>query len=230
MINVILWDVDATLLNFKKAESYAIRTCFSHFHMGECNDEMLSQYSKINESYWRRLERGEITKAQVLTGRFYDFFASCGLPLEQVEEFNLAYQNQLGDEIHFSDDAYTLVKSLHGKVKQYAVTNGTKIAQDKKLRKSGLDQCLDGIFISEDLGAEKPSRQFFQQVWDAIGPYDKQDILIVGDSLTSDMQGGNNEGIKCCWYNPEKIPNTTGLVIDFEITDLWQVLDILTTK
>lgn len=108
-------------------------------------------------------------------------------------------------------------------MKQFAVTNGTSQAQERKLKKSGFDKLLDGIFISDRIGIEKPNIGFFQHVWDRIGEYKKDEIMIIGDSLTSDMQGGNNAGILCCWYNPGNNRNTSGLKIDFEISSLNEV-------
>lgn len=227
MIDTILWDIDATLLSFKKAEAYAIRLCFEEFGFGKCGDEMIAQYSAVNEGYWRRLENGELSKSEVLSGRFVDFFGSCGLPVERVSDFNHAYQLHLGDEIFFNDGAELVLKTLQGRVRQYAVTNGTKLAQDRKLKRSGMDKIFDGIFISEDVGAEKPTSKFFSRVWEEIGEYDPRRTMIVGDSLTSDMQGGNNECLICCWYNPHGRANTTGLRIDYEIKSLEEVLSIV---
>ena len=113
-----------------------------------------------------------------------------------------------------------------GKVKQYAVTNGTKVAQQRKLERSGLNRLLDGVFISEDLGIEKPGIGFFHRVWEQIGQFDPYEVMIVGDSLTSDIQGGNNAGILCCWFNPKGKENATKLRIDYEIKDLTQILSI----
>ena len=108
MIKVLLWDVDGTLLDFHAAEREAIRNLFRRFELGECTDEMLRKYSKINKSYWERLERGEITKPQVLIGRFEEFFASEGLNVELAAEFNQAYQLSLGDTIVYRDDSYEI--------------------------------------------------------------------------------------------------------------------------
>ena len=190
-IKVVLWDVDGTLLDFKKAEYAAIKKCFKIFNLGECTDEMIGRYSVINRKYWEKLERGEITKQEVLINRFVDFFAREEIQTDCAEDFNKEYQIQLGETICFCDHSYELMMSLKGRVKQYAVTNGTKTAQDRKLSKSGLLDVLDGVFISEVVGCEKPGIKFFEHVWEQIGEYDKKEILIVGDSLTSDIQGGN---------------------------------------
>lgn len=227
MFKVILWDIDGTLLDFLAAEREAIRACFSRFSLGDCTDEMIARYSAINKSYWEKLERGEITKPRLLVERFETFFSSEGIETDCAPAFNDAYQLALGDTICFFDEGYALVKALKGSVRQFAVTNGTKVAQDKKLRQSGLIDLFDGIFISEEVGAEKPSMDFFAPVLAAIGPISKDEILIVGDSLTSDMQGGNNAGIPCCWYNPRHLPRPAHLQIQYEIDNLWQVQDLL---
>ena len=227
MIRVILWDIDDTLLDFHAAEREAIKKLFVQFGLGECTDEMLKKYSAINRMYWKRLELGELTKPQVLIGRFREFFSLEGIDISCAEAFNEAYQVSLGDTIVYRDDSYNIISSLRGKVKQYAVSNGTVIAQNKKLRLSGLGELMDGIFLSEQLGVEKPNAEFFDKVFEAIGWGDKSEILIVGDSLSSDIRGGNNAGIKTCWYNPTKAQATPELRIDYVITDLHEIYDII---
>lgn len=227
MIKIILWDIDDTLLDFHAAEREAIKKLFRQFGFGECSDAQLLKYSAINRSYWKRLELGEITKPQVLIGRFRDFFESEGLDVGCAEAFNEAYQVSLGDTIVFRDDSYNIISSLRGKVKQYAVSNGTIIAQTKKLRLSGLSELMDGIFLSEQLGVEKPNVDFFDKVFEVIGQFDKSEIMIVGDSLSSDINGGNNAGIRTCWYNPAKAQATPELRIDYEITELHEIYDII---
>ena len=227
MIKVILWDVDGTLLDFKKAEYVAIKKCFEIFDLGECSDEMISRYSDINRRYWEKLERKEITKQEVLVNRFVDFFESEDIVTDCAEEFNKEYQLQLGETICFCDNCYEMLKGLKGQVKQYAVTNGTRIAQDRKLSKSGLIDIFDGVFISEVVGCEKPGIEFFEHVWEQIGFYEKDEVMIVGDSLTSDIQGGNNAGIVCCWYNPKHVENNSNLRIDYETDDLQKIAEIL---
>lgn len=227
MIKTILWDIDNTLLDFFAAERQALRACFARFGLGECSDEMLRRYSAINQSWWRRLEQGENTKAEILRGRFVEFFAGEGITCADVDGFNLAFQLALGDTVVFRDGSKELISSLRGRVRQYAVTNGTLTAQSRKLKNSGLDMLLDGVFISELVGAEKPSGAFFERVFAQIGPCKPGEVMIVGDSLTSDMQGGNNAGILCCWYDPENRPLPEGLKIDYHIQNLKQVLDIL---
>ncbi len=223
MIKVILWDIDGTLLDFGAAEKAAINQCFASHGMGECTEEMLKRYIAINKKYWQALERGELTKPEILVGRFREFFETEGLPVEYAESFNAEYQIRLGDTVVFCDNGFELVKKYKNQLKQYAVTNGTKVAQDRKLKNSQLDTLFDGIFISDVLGVEKPNQAFFDMVFETIGNYEKEEVLIVGDSLTSDMQGGKNAGILTCWYNPKKLENNSNINVDFEITNLWEI-------
>lgn len=226
-IKIILWDIDGTLLNFKEAEKYAIRACFEKFGFGECTDGMLREYAAINDVYWKGLEQGRFTKPQVLVGRFEDFFGRYGIDVSDAPAFNDEYQLRLGDTVCFCEHALETVKTFQGRVLQYAVTNGTKVAQDRKLANSGLDKLFDGIFISEQIGIEKPMKGFFDTVFCEIGECRKDEMLIVGDSLTSDIQGGNNAGILTCWYNPEGGERPENLRIDYEIRDIEQVLEIV---
>lgn len=227
MIKVILWDVDGTLLDFEKAEYDAIHACFQKFGFGDCTEEMLADYIRINRGYWERLERGELTKQEVLVGRFREFFRAKGLPETEAEAFNEAYQIALGDHIYFCRNSREILAYCKGRVKQYVVTNGTKTAQDRKLSKSGILSFFDGIFISDVVGYEKPSTAFFNEVFRSIGSYDRSEVMIVGDSLTSDILGGNRAGIVSCWYNPGRKENTTAAKADYEITDLLQVAELL---
>lgn len=226
MYKAILWDIDGTLLNFLKSENAAVKECFQRLGLGECTDEMIEVYSRINDGYWRMLERGEIEKPVLFLRRFEEFFGKYGIECDPAE-FNLLYQQTLGVHIFFNDDSYELVKSLKARgIRQYAVTNGSFTAQDRKLRKSGLDQLLDGIFISDVVGAEKPSAEYFDRVFAQI-PEGRDDVVIVGDSLTSDIRGANNAGIPCCWYDPSGIPAPEGLRIDHVITNLGQVMELV---
>ena len=189
-IRAILWDVDGTLLDFLAAEKAAVQRLFGEFGLGVCTDEMAARYSYLNDGYWKRLERGEITKQEVLTGRFREFFTELGLEADLAEAFNAKFQLALGDTVVYRDDSLNLVKSLHGRVRQYVVSNGTVVAQTKKLSRSGLGAWMDGVFLSEELGAEKPSMAFFDQVFAALPDLDKEDMLIVGGFFDQRHEGG----------------------------------------
>lgn len=227
MITTLLWDVDGTLLDFIAAEKAAIRALFEEFGLGACSDEMIKRYSEINKAYWQRLELGTIAKSELLVRRFRDFFEAERIDATIAERFNEKYQLKLGDTIVFRDDSYNIVKSLRGRVKQYIVSNGTVTAQSKKLRLSGLGELTDGVFLSEEVGAEKPDIRFFNKVFEEIGPVDKSRVMIVGDSLTGDICGGNNAGIVTCWYDPDGKEPVGNYKIDYIISDLHQIYELL---
>ena len=225
--DILLWDVDGTLLDFLAAEDISIRSLFKDFDLGVCTDEMLCLYSAINADYWKRLERGEMSKKEILVKRFETFFSQVGIRSVDCDAFDKAYQKRLGETVVFRDNSYELVKSLKGVIPQYAASNGTIVAQTGKLTRSGLIHLLDGVFLSEKLGAEKPSVLFFEKVFETIQTVNRERVLIVGDSLTSDILGAENAGIKSCWYNPTHKHNSTAIKPDFEIEHLSEIKKIL---
>ena len=227
MYKYILWDIDGTVLDFLASEAYAIRFLFKKYGIGECSDEQLKMYSEINAKYWQKLERNELTKPEILVGRFREFFEIIGADIRLAESFNEDYQVTLGDHIEFVDKAEEILLSQKGKYTIAAVTNGTKVAQEKKLCLSGLDKVFDAIFISENVGYEKPSGKFFDYVFEQLGITDKKEVLIIGDSLTGDMKGGFESGIGSCWFNPRHKPNTLDITMTYEIDDLGKIEEIV---
>lgn len=225
-ITTILWDVDNTLLDFDYSCRGSLRQCF-RARGKEITDEMIERYMQINDAYWKRLERGEVTKEQLLTGRFVDFFAEYGWQDIDVEGFRKEFQSNLGNIYSFKDDSLTICKSLQTKYKQYVVTNGVSSTQRSKLSLSGLADVMDGVFISEEVGAPKPDKEYFEYCLAHVEEQDRSKIILVGDSLTSDIKGANNVGIKACWYNPKEEQRVDGYSIDYEIVDLHQIYEVL---
>lgn len=216
----LLWDIDGTILDFESAEKAAIKTLFEKFNLGKCSDEMIERYSKINRKYWQMLERGEMSKEKILVERFVEFFSKEGMDAGISDSFNREYQLALGDTIVFCDDAMDIIKEQKKKFEIVLVTNGTAVAQKKKLEKSGLQDIVSHIFISEIVGYEKPDINFFKKVISEVGINDLSEALIIGDSLTSDIQGGYNAGIDTCWYNPKGIKNESSLSPTYIIQNL----------
>lgn len=226
-IKYLLWDIDGTLLDFDLAEDTAIRKCFHDFKLGDCSEKLLEAYKLINKKYWQCLEKGEISKKEVLEGRFREFFSTYGFDSSIASKFNQAYQICLGNIACFSTHAEETIQVLKSKFFQYGATNGTITAQRIKLAKTGLDKVFEDVFISEEIGFEKPSINYYQAIFQKIGSSNPEQYLMIGDSLTSDMQGGNNVGMMTCWFNPEGKENDKNVKIDFEIHDLKEILDIL---
>ena len=223
----LLWDIDGTILNFELAERAAIRSLFDRFKLGECSDEMLMYYSQINKRYWQLMESGKIKKDKMLLERFIEFFSNKGINADIAAEFNKEYQIALCDTIVFNDDAMDIIKHQKKTCKIIIVTNGTEVVQEKKLERSGLNDIVDNVFISELVGFEKPNIKFFEKVILEVGIKDLKEALIIGDSLTSDIQGGHNIGIDTCWYNPKNEENTTLLNPTYTIRNLHELENII---
>lgn len=225
--DIILWDVDQTLLDFNKSQEDALQRSFEKYSR-TMDEETLALYVSINDHYWKRHERGEVSKKELLTGRFGTLFSRKGITDIPVGEFADFYQKALGEVYFFRDDSYRLCQEFKEEgIRQYAVTNGVSSTQRNKLHLSGLDKVLDDVFVSEEIGEPKPSRIYFEECFRRIPGFSRDRTLLVGDSLSSDMQGGNNAGVFCCWYNPEEKDNDTNLRIDFEIKNLWELRELI---
>lgn len=227
MIKTILWDFDNTLLDFNIAEKTAIISTFKKLNLGTCSNKMLEEYIKINLSYWQKIEKNLINKKDALIKRFADFFSLYNIDKNIAETFNNEYALALGDTIVYIDNSFELIKSLNKKYKQYIVTNGDRRVQNLRIKNSKFDKLVDKYFISDNIGAEKPNIEFFNYVLNYIEFVDKSEIIIVGDSLTSDIKGGNNAGIPTCWYNPNKKTASSEYKINYEIQNLNDILNIV---
>ena len=227
MIKTILWDFDNTLLDFDMAEKNAITATFKLMGFGDLTSKMLKKYIKINKSYWRKIEKKQIDKETALVKRYEDFFSELGIDSKYAFEFNKKYEVALGDTIIYIDNSYEIVKSLNKNYNQYIVSNGALSVQKLRLRNSKFDTLFDKIFISDEIGAEKPNIEFFDFVFKNIKFDDKSEILIVGDSLTSDIQGGNNAGILTCWYNRKNVKAPNNYKINYNINNLTEIYEIL---
>ena len=224
-IKAILYDVDGTLLDFEIQEEVALSYCFKKYNLGELSEEKLELYKRINLGYWEMFEKNLITKEKLVVKRFEDYLEALGVKLN-AEEVNDTYFSKLGDTIVFKDNSYELVKSLKGKIKQYVVTNGAIRVQKTKLAKSGFDKLMDDVFISDEVGYQKPRKEFFDAIKNRLGDVANDEILIVGDSLTSDMKLADNCNLISCFYNPKKKHYKVDFKIDYEISDLNEVKKI----
>lgn len=226
---ILLWDLDGTVNDFSSTENYAVKKGFERLKLGVCTDEMVARYSEINVGYWEKLERGEMAKSEILVNRFRDFFTEYGISPEYAEVFNENYQIDLGDNFVPVRNSLEVLQKIKetGNFRQFVVTNGLAINQKRKLSKPPLSDFYEYAFISDEIGFEKPSIQFFNVVFEKLGEVKKDEILIIGDSLTSDIRGGNNAGIKTCWFNPRGKQNNKGVHVDYEIKELSELLRIL---
>ena len=225
MLEFLLIDLDDTILDFQKAEHIALRKTLRTFGI-EPTEENCALYSRINRAYWEALERGEMTRPQVAVGRFAELFSKVGVSADAAE-CNRFYWEQLSIGHYFLPGAEETLQILAGSYKLYIASNGTKSVQQPRLESAGIGKYFRDIFISEDMGADKPSKIFFDRSFAKIPGFDPKKAMIVGDSLTSDIQGGINAGIATCWVNPGHKPQT--VPADYEIESLAQLEELLET-
>lgn len=225
--SVIFWDLDQTLLNFNLSMEHAIRVVFERYGL-PVDGDVVKRYDAINRSCWNRLELGEITKEEVTVGRFRTLFLELGIDHIAPEEINEIYQQELGNVYFYMDGAKETVTKLRDMgYRQYVVTNGVNSTQANKMKLSGFDRLMDGVFVSELMGYPKPRKEFFEACFASLPDVKKDEIILVGDSLTSDMRGANNAGIDACWFNPDAKDNDTDVRTDYEIRRLLDLLPIL---
>lgn len=222
----ILWDIDDTLIDFKASESAALRSCFEQYGV-ELLDSDIRRYSEINHNYWKLLEQGKVVKSEMLVQRFTDFINILDKPNIDGSQINNSYQLALGDYVVMFDYGMELCIKLKETRKQYAVTNGTIVAQEKKLQKTGLNNIFDNVFISDKVGYQKPDLRYFEYCFQQIPDFQKEKAILIGDSLTSDMKGGNLAGIDCCWFNHRKEEAPSDLKMEYEIQSLLELNQIL---
>ena len=223
----LFFDLDDTLLDFHKAEAWALRQALRRSGV-EPTDAIAARYSEINQSQWELLEEQKITRQQVLVRRFQLLFQELGVNAS-CEKTQECYENMLAKGHDFMPGAQELLETLKGKYEMYLVSNGTAMVQDARLRDSGMEQYFEGIFISERVGVDKPQKEFFDRSFAAIPVFDPGQAMIIGDSLTSDIRGGNNAGVQTCWYNPKHKPRRADIHVDYEISELMELPKLLDT-
>ena len=189
-------------------------------------EAMIRAYSEINDAMWKRLERGEISKAALREARFFEFCRTFGIETDVPRMAN-AYVTFLSQKTHLIDGAFEMCEALAEKYSLYIVTNGIKTVQRKRFAASRLAPLFSDVFISEELGFEKPHRGFFDAVAARIPDFSPSTALIVGDSLSSDIRGGRAAGIDTCWYNPRGTKDGEGLPITYEIQALQELAPLL---
>ena len=220
-------DLDDTILDFHKAERLAISRTFRSFGL-EPTEQVLERYHVINRQHWERLERGELTRDQVLTGRFQMLFEELGIPA-QPQAIAKGYEHNLGLGHYFLPGAKEALDTLRGKYRLFLASNGTASVQHSRLTSAGLYPYFEEVFVSQALGANKPSRAFFDACAARIPGYDPRKALMVGDSLTSDILGGINAGMKTCWVCPRGTQGRPDIVPDYRIEALSQLPELLKT-
>ena len=224
--DILLFDADNTVLDFDKSEEQALKRAFA-----ECGlpfgADTLPTYRKNNIRQWHMFEQGKTGKSQVLVNRFAETFAELNLPSEKVYKASALYEEYLHYGYFTVAHAEEVLEELGKNCRLYIVSNGVKSIQDSRMKGSGLGKYFIKRFVSEEVGCPKPQKGFFDYCFERISDFDKSRALIIGDSLTSDIQGGVNAEIDTCWFNPNHIVNSSNMTPNYEIDDLRQLTSIV---
>ncbi|KOS62510.1 YjjG family noncanonical pyrimidine nucleotidase [Lysinibacillus agricola] len=221
----LLFDVDDTLLDFKAAERTALHLLFEEQKI-PLTDEITAHYKTINQGLWKSFEEGKIDRDEVVNTRFSILFEEYGQKVDG-SLFEQNYRSYLEEGDQLIRGAFELIQDLQSEYDLYIVTNGVSKTQDKRLRNSGLHSFFKDIFVSEDTGYQKPMKAYFDYVFARIPNFSVEKGLIIGDSLSADIKGGQLAGLDTCWFNSAKKPNHTGIVPTYEIQSLNELYQIL---
>ena len=222
MIRFVLLDLDDTILDFHKAEAIALSGTLQALGI-EPTPERIALYSRINAAQWRRLEAGELTRAEVLTTRFHLFFEEIGV-MRSCDETQREYEARLSQG-HYLISVHTLTYQRLPILAYFCRDIINLIFKPEKGQK--LTLYFQDIFISEQIGADKPSSLFFERCFARIPEFSRAQAIIVGDSPTSDIQGGINAGIRTCWFNPRNLAPSAEHPADHEIHTLYELGPLL---
>ena len=224
MIEFLFLDLDDTILDFHKAERIAISKTIGEFGVAP-TEEVLSLYHEINKWHWEQLELGTLTREEVLVNRFGVLFEGLGKTVDATKCAR-AYEHNLSIGHYFLPGAEEAVDALSKKYRLFLASNGTSSVQKGRMTSANLYRFFETVFVSQEIGHNKPSRAYFDACFAAIPGFDKEKAMIVGDSLSSDIKGGINAGIKTVWVNPSH-KDCGDIHPDYEIEALSQLEALL---
>lgn len=231
----LLWDVDGTLLDFEYSMRVSLYKSLGKIGV-TVTEELIDRYSQINDGWWKRLERGEVTREQLLPGRFLELFTEYGIQCEDLSGYLADFQKNLGCEYQLTTNALAVCRTLKSRgYHQFVVTNGVTETQKNKLKLSGLADVMEEIFVSQEVGFDKPQKEFFEVCFERIEKrypaFTKSQTLIIGDSLSSDIKGGQNAGIDTCFFKIQEAGAAEGgmaqVIPTWQIGSLDEVLELV---
>jgi len=221
-----LFDLDGTLFDYNKAESTAIRKTFQNNDI-KYSASHLQEYRKINKQIWNDYESGFITQVELKTERFGRLFETLGIDTDPGR-FGISYLKNLSQERDLLPGVIPILDLLsENNIKMYLITNGLKDVQRERLAGSEITKYFIDVFISEEIGAAKPDKTIFDESFRRMGSPEKKEVLLVGDSLSSDIAGGCSYKIDTCWYNPNRLKNDSGYTPVYTIQDIIELKKIL---
>lgn len=225
MIKTVFIDIDNTLLDFYKSSKKALKSAFHDFEIAY-KEEYLAVFHKINDGLWRKIENGTLTREELFKIRFNAVFDALGISADGIG-VEKAYRKYLFETAIPVDGAEDILKYLSGKYAVYAASNAIYDQQINRLTKAGLIGYFDGVFVSEKLGFQKPSKEFYDECFKLAGGINPAQTVMIGDSLTADIEGGKNYGMVTVWYNHMKATPSVGVTPDYAVNSLVEIKNIL---
>lgn len=224
----LLFDLDGTLLDFKEAQRFAFFATLKSIGLSP-SEEMLCRYDSLNNKLWLMLERGEITRKRLFEIRFAEFFLSEGLTEIDSAEVQNIYMQNLALGCHLTKHAYSTLCTLSRNFRLCVITNGVSMTQRRRIKDAKIENFFSHLVISEEIGFEKPDKRYFKAAADICMIDDIKSALVIGDSISADIAGGNAFGFDTCWYNPEQKPCCEGISPTYTISSLKELAKLLDT-
>ncbi|GGI35172.1 YjjG family noncanonical pyrimidine nucleotidase [Staphylococcus capitis] len=222
----ILLDFDDTIVDFYDAEEKAFYNMSKHYRHFP-SEQDFQHFRKVNQAHWEAFQKNELTKEQVLSHRFTNYFNDYHIKVDGKEADEIFRDELAKAPLKFFDQTIETINQLKNKHSLYIVTNGVTITQQRRIAQTNFNDKFNGIFISEQTGYQKPMPEFFDYIFNKIGDLNREETIIVGDSLTSDVRGGLNANIKTCWFNYREKENNSNIQPHYEISNLTELIDIV---
>ena len=223
---IILFDADETLFDFKKSEKTALKNTVSDLGVSYNEKYHLSTYKTINDKMWSDLEKGNLAAEELKIERFRQYMDALNISIDPVKVSDL-YEKHLSEASFLYEESLPIIKKLHKDFRLFIITNGLSLVQRGRLERSVLLPYFEDIIISEEVKVSKPNPKIFEIALEKANFTEKQKVLMIGDSLTSDIKGGINFGIDTCWINKKSIENNTDITPTYEVNSLFEITKIL---
>ncbi len=225
MKKIILIDLDNTLIDFNECARHSIINSFKK-HGFTYTENVFDTFITENVKIWKRLEKGEIDKPFLRANRWNIILGKLGIDFDGtiIEE---EFENGVAKHAFPVDGAYELLDYLSEKYDLYVVSNGFRFVQESRVKIGGFDKYFKELFLSEDIGIQKPDVRFFDYCYEKIGHPPKEDLILIGDSLSADIKGGNNFNIETIWFNINNAPHNPEIKATYTVNKLSEIKDIL---